>query len=70
MLELTAEQMLSDQVRLLGGYVQGDAQQLWGGIKESLLPYELAAENLLLCAADPTQVEWRRGGWWEAKAQH
>jgi hypothetical protein len=64
-LELTAEQMLGDEVTLVRTYVSGDAHQFWDAIKESLLPYELAAGQMLLRAADPTQVEWLNSHWWE-----
>lgn len=67
-LELTAEQMLSNEVNIVSTYVAGDARQMWEAIKDSLLPYELAAGNILLRAADPTQVEWSRGHWWDKTA--
>lgn len=67
-LELTAEQMLSDEVDVVSTYVAGDARQLWGAIKDSLLPYELAAGQILLRAADPTQVEWSQSHWWDEVA--
>ena len=63
-LELTAEQMLSNEVCTISTYFAGDANQTWVAIKESLLPYELAAGQFLLRVADPTQVEWVRGNWW------
>lgn len=63
-LELTAEQMLSNEVGTLSAYVAGDAKQMWEAIKDSLLPYELVAGHFLLRAADPTQVEWLQRHWW------
>ena len=71
-LELTAERMLSNEVGALSTYVVGDAKQMWVAIKDSLLPYELAAGHFLLRAADPTQVEWLQGHWWsgEGELQH
>jgi hypothetical protein len=63
-LELTAEQMLSNEVNIVTSYVAGDAHQMWAAIKDSLLPYELAAGQFLLKAADPTQVEWLQSHWW------
>lgn len=66
-LELTAEQMLSNEVGTLSTYVVGDAKQMWEAIKDSFLPYELAAGQFLLRAADPTQVEWLQGHWWSAQ---
>ncbi len=64
-LELTAEQMLSDRVRAITTYVAGDTREFWGAIKDNLLPYELAAGQFLLAAADPTQLEWSQSHWWE-----
>ena len=64
-LELTAEQMLSNEVGAITTYVADDTRQMWEAIKESLLPYELAAGHFLLRAADPTQVEWLQGHWWD-----
>jgi len=70
-LELTAEQMLSGEVGAITTYVAGDAKQMWEAIKDSLLPYELSAGHFLLCAADPTQVEWLQGHWWNGwERQH
>jgi hypothetical protein len=66
-LELTAEQMLSSEVDVIATYVAGDAKQMWAAIKDSVLPYELAAEYFLLRAADPTQVEWLQGHWWNGE---
>jgi hypothetical protein len=68
-LELTAEQMLSNEVGTLGTYVAGDAKQIWEAIKDSLLPYELAAGYFLLRAADPTQIEWLQGHWWSGQEE-
>jgi hypothetical protein len=64
-LELTAEQMLSDEVNVVTTYVADDAHHMWETIKETLLPYELAAGQMLLQAADPTQVEWSQNHWWD-----
>jgi hypothetical protein len=66
-LELTAEQMLSNEVNVVRTYVADDANHMWEAIKESLLPYELAAGQLLLRAADPTQVEWSQHHWWNGQ---
>ena len=68
-LELTAEQMLSNEVCTLTTYVAGDAKQMWEAIKDSLLPYELAAGQFLLRAADPTQVEWLQGHSWNGQEE-
>jgi hypothetical protein len=64
-LELTAEQMLSYEVNVVTTYVADDAHQMWETIKHTLLPYELAAGQMLLQAADPTQVEWSQNHWWD-----
>jgi hypothetical protein len=66
-LELTAEQMLGNELGTITTYVAGDAKQMWEAVKESLLPYELAAGHFLLRAADPTQVEWLQGHWWNGQ---
>ncbi len=64
-LELTAEQMLSNQVGTVTAYAASDARQMWQVIKDNLLPYELAVGHFLLTAADPTQVEWSQSHWWD-----
>jgi hypothetical protein len=66
-LELTAEQMLKNEVSTVTTYAAGDAHNMWEAIKDSLLPYELAAGQFLLKAADPTQVEWLQGHWWDSE---
>jgi hypothetical protein len=63
-LELTAEQMLADEFNLVTTYVADDAKGFWGAIKDRLLPYELAAGEFLISAADPTQVDWSQNLWW------
>ncbi|GGY80298.1 hypothetical protein GCM10011613_26660 [Cellvibrio zantedeschiae] len=71
-LELTAEQMLGDRLDSVTAYAANDARQMWDAVKKNLLPYELAAGQLLLQAADPTQVEWLQHHWWDGEdsAQH
>lgn len=66
-LELTAEQMLNHEVSVVTTYVTGDTRQMWEAIKDTLLPYELAAGQFLLKAADPTQVEWLQTHWWDSE---
>ena len=66
-LELTAEQMLNNEMTLVTTYVADDAHNMWEAIKETLLPYELAAGQVLLQAADPTQVEWLQNHWWDGQ---
>lgn len=69
-LELTAEQMLADEFNRVTTYVADDAKGFWGAIKDRLLPYELAAGELLISAADPTQVEWSQHHWWGNQSAH
>jgi hypothetical protein len=64
-LELTAEQMVVNEVNTVTTYVASDAKQMWNAIKDVLLPFELAAGQFLMSAADPTQVEWLQHHWWE-----
>lgn len=64
-LELTAEQMLVNEVSTVTTYVADDAKQMWGAIKDVLLPIELAAGQFLMSAADPTQIEWLQHRWWD-----
>lgn len=63
-LELTAEQMLGDEVRLAREYVKDDSSHFWRDIKEGFINWELAAGQLLLSAADPTRVDWQEHHWW------
>ncbi len=58
-LELTAEQMLQDEVQLVRDYVADDAKSFWHDLKEGLVQWELTAGEYLLAAADPTRVEWQ-----------
>lgn len=67
-LELTAEQMLSERLTSVTVYAAEDARGMWEAIKDNLLPYELSVSQLLLNAADPTQVEWLQSHWWDAAA--
>ena len=64
-LELTAEQMLGEQVDLAKAYVREDAQGFWGDMKLGLTELEVMTGDWLLQAADPTRVEWRLNNWWE-----
>lgn len=63
-LELTAEQMLGDEVRLAREYVKDDTSHFWHDIKEGFVYWELATGQLLLSAADPTRVDWLEHHWW------
>ncbi len=64
-LELTAEQMLGEEVDLAKAYVREDAQGFWGDMKLGLTELEVMTGDWLLQAADPTRVEWRLNHWWE-----
>jgi len=63
-LELTAEQMLQDEVQLVRDYVADDARSFWKDIKEGFAQWELTAGEYLLAAADPTRVEWHLSHVW------
>lgn len=63
-LELTAEQMLQDEIQLVRDYVADDANSFWQDIKAGLIQWELTAGEYLLAAADPTRVEWHLSQVW------
>jgi len=63
-LELTAEQMLGDEVRLAREYVAEDTGHFWHDLKQGFVYWELATGQLLLSAADPTRVDWQEHQWW------
>ena len=67
-LELTAEQMLQQEAMLVSEFVASDAKLFWHDLKGELVFWERAAGELILRAADPTQVEWQLGGWWKHQA--
>ena len=64
-LELTAEQMLGEEVDLAKAYVREDAQGIWSEMKLGLTELEVIAAEWLLSAADPTRVDWQEHHWWE-----
>lgn len=64
-LELTAEQMLAEEVDLAKAYISEDTQSLWNDMKLGLAELELVTGDWLLRAADPTRVEWQLNHWWE-----
>jgi hypothetical protein len=64
-LELTAEQMVGEEVDLAKAYIREDAQGIWGDMKLGLAELELITGDWLLRAADPTRVEWQLNHWWE-----
>ncbi len=63
-LELTAEQMVSEEVDLAKAYIREDAQGIWSDMKLGLAELELITGDWLLRAADPTRVEWQLNHWW------
>lgn len=63
-LELTAEEMLAEEVRLAREYVKEDTGHFWSDLKQGFIYWELAAGQLLLTAADPTRVDWHEHHWW------
>lgn len=64
-LELTAEQMVGEEVDLAKAYIREDAQGIWSDMKLGLTELELITGDWLLRAADPTRVEWQLNHWWE-----
>lgn len=63
-LELTAEQMLGEEVDLAKAYIHEDTQGLWQDMKLGLTELELITGDWLLRAADPTRVDWQEHQWW------
>lgn len=63
-LELTAEQMLGEEVDLAKAYIREDAQGIWGDLKLGLTELEMITGDWLLRAADPTRVDWQLNHWW------
>ena len=64
-LELTAEQMVGEEVDLAKAYIREDAQGIWSDMKLGLAELEVITGDWLLRAADPTRVEWQLNHWWE-----
>lgn len=64
-LELTAEQMVGEEVDLAKAYIREDAQGIWSDMKLGIAELELITGDWLLRAADPTRVEWQLNHWWE-----
>ncbi len=72
-LELTAEEMVGNEVRLAREYVKEDAGHFWSDLKQEFFNWELATGQLLLTAADPTRVDWHEHHWWgdeESQMRH
>ncbi len=64
-LELTAEQMVGEEVDLAKAYIREDAQGIWSDMKLGIAELELITGDWLLRAADPTRVDWQLHHWWE-----
>ena len=72
-LELTAEQMLGEEVDLAKAYIREDTHGLWQDMKLGLTELELITGDWLLRAADPTRVDWHEHHWWgdeESQLRH
>lgn len=72
-LELTAEQMLGEEVDLAKAYISEDTHGLWQDMKLGLTELELITGDWLLRAADPTRVDWHEHHWWgdeESQLRH
>ncbi|WP_062064496.1 hypothetical protein [Cellvibrio sp. OA-2007] len=63
-LELTAEQMLGEEVDLAKAYINDDIHGVWAEISGGLSQWELITGKWLLSAADPTRVDWQLHHWW------
>lgn len=63
-LELTAEQMLGEEVDLAKAYISEDTHGLWQDVKLGFAELELITGDWLLRAADPTRVDWHEHHWW------
>jgi hypothetical protein len=69
-LELTAEQMLGEEVDLAKAYIHEDAHGIWADMKLGLYELELIAGDWLLRAADPTRLDWQLHHWWGDDEAH
>lgn len=63
-LELTAEQMLGEEVDLAKAYIREDANHVWVDLTAGWRFWESAAGEWLLTAADPTRLDWELHRWW------
>ena len=73
LLELTAEQMLGEEVDLAKAYISEDTHGLWQDMKLGLTEFEVMTGDWLLQAADPTRVDWHEHHWWgdeESQLRH
>lgn len=69
-LELTAEEMLGEEVDLAKAYLEEDAHGIWTDMKLGLYEWELITGDWLLRAADPTRVDWQLNHWWGDDEAH
>jgi hypothetical protein len=69
-LELTAEQMVREEVDLAKTYMREDAHSIWADLKLGLQEWELITGDWLLRAADPTRVDWQLHHWWGDDETH
>ncbi len=69
-LELTAEQMVGEEVDLAKAYIREDAHSIWLDLKLGLYEWELITSDWLLRAADPTRVDWQLHHWWGDDETH
>lgn len=69
-LELTAEQMVGEEVDLAKAYIREDAHSIWSDLKLGLYEWELITSDWLLRAADPTRVDWQLHHWWGDDETH
>lgn len=69
-LELTAEQMLGEEVDLAKAYLHEDAHGFWTDLKLGFYEWELIAGDWLLRAADPSRVDWQLHHWWGDDETH
>lgn len=69
-LELTAEQMVGEEVDLAKAYIREDAHSIWADLKLGLYEWELITGDWLLQAADPTRVDWQLRHWWGDDETH
>lgn len=63
-LELTAEQMLQEELLLVRMYL-GDEMT---DVKDGLRTWEWMASQWLMGAADPSVVDWQLQGWWHPQS--
>jgi hypothetical protein len=65
-LELTAEQMLQEELMLVSLYVADELSET----QKEVQTWEWMAGQWLIKAADPTLIDWQMHGWWSKQATH